>query len=407
MKRILIYSQSTIAKDPRVYKQVVRLSRDYEVVTIGYGTLNLANVKCLDIQSGEIQQQIKGLFNKILNAISEKRLAYVIVFHISRVLPAWFPFKRTKIKDFLIINGKNSRTVRNVLKEEPIDLIIANDFTGLPVCAAAAATMKVKLLYDAHEYTVGQSNHDSKWAKERLPYIRYALNKYLHKCERVTTVCDSIAKEYQITFGIPLPTVIKNAAPYNDLLPQDIHGDKIKLVHHGLALRQRAIEDMIKVVELLDSRYELYLYLVFKDMEYFSELKKMAAVSGRVFFMEPVPLAQITSTLNLYDIGLYILPPTNFNQLNALPNKLFEFIQARLAIAIAPSPEMSALVEKYELGVIAGDFSPESMAKVISSLDDEAIQRYKQNSHSCAKDLSAELEMEKFVGIVEDLVNSK
>ena len=49
---------------------------------------------------------------------------------------------------------------------------------------------------------------------------------------------------------------------------------------------------------------------------------------------------------NDYDVGLYLLPPTNFNQRYALPNKFFEFIQGRLAIAIGPSPEMAKLVER-------------------------------------------------------------
>jgi glycosyltransferase involved in cell wall biosynthesis len=406
MKKILIYSQSTIVKDPRVYKQVARLSREYDVITIGYGFVDLTNVQSYDLHNWVIKKPAESFIKKICNAFIEKRLSYALVFNISRTLPAWFPLVRTSIKNFLIVNGKYSRTLKKIVNETTIDLIIANDFTALPVCCAVAKSRKLKLLYDAHEYTLGQSSNDQEWVKKKLPYIRYALKKYLPKCDRMTTVCASIAEEYQRTFSIPLPAVIKNASPYKDLSPEKRNDGKIKLVHHGLALRQRAIEDMIKTVELLDDRFELYFYLVFKDMEYYAELKKLALPLGRVFFMDPVPMDLIPSTLNMYDIGLYILPPVNFNQLHALPNKIFEFIQARLAVAIAPSPEMSEIVKKYQLGVIADDFEPESMARAIGSLDEDCIQRYKQNSHSCAKELSAEVEIEKLAVIVEELINS-
>jgi hypothetical protein len=35
-----------------------------------------------------------------------------------------------------------------------------------------------------------------------------------------------------------------------------------------------------------------------------------------------------------------------------------EFIQARLAVAVDPSPEMARLVQRYGCGVVAPDFPP-------------------------------------------------
>ena len=55
---------------------------------------------------------------------------------------------------------------------------------------------------------------------------------------------------------------------------------------------------------------------------------------------------EIVDTIAEYDIGLFILSPINFNYYHALPNKLFEFIQARLAIAVSPSPEMARIVHR-------------------------------------------------------------
>jgi hypothetical protein len=69
---------------------------------------------------------------------------------------------------------------------------------------------------------------------------------------------------------------------------------------------------------------------------------------------------------------------------------LFDFIQARLAVAVGPTPEMAEIVRQYKLGVIAEDFTPEGMAAEIQKLTIEEINTYKMNADKAAFDLSAE-----------------
>ena len=46
-------------------------------------------------------------------------------------------------------------------------------------------------------------------------------------------------------------------------------------------------------------------------------------------------VATIVRTINQFDLGVYLLPPVNFNSAHALPNKFFEFIQARQEFLVA------------------------------------------------------------------------
>ena len=161
---------------------------------------------------------------------------------------------------------------------------------------------------------------------------------------------------------------------------------------------------MIKTMDYLDPRFELNLMLVPTDKRYFNKLQKMADKRKNIRILPPVSLKDIVGTLNRYDIGLYLLAPTNFNNLFALPNKFFEFIQARLCIAISPSPEMAKIVRKYELGVVGEDFSPASLAKKISDLTPEDIWYFKNQTHKYARELSAEKENEKLLKIVKRLI---
>ena len=104
----------------------------------------------------------------------------------------------------------------------------------------------------------------------------------------------------------------------------------------------------------------------------------------------PVAPHELPATLNAHDVGVYVLPPVSFNHLWALPNKVFDFVQGRLALVVGPSPEMAALVRRHGLGVVTDDFTPESLARALDGLTAEDVRRFKAASDAAAQELSAE-----------------
>jgi hypothetical protein len=148
---------------------------------------------------------------------------------------------------------------------------------------------------------------------------------------------------------------------------------------------------MIEMMRYLDERFTLDFMLVETDPVYMAELREMAREDPRVGFVDPVPMPEICRRLNQYDVGIYLLPPVNFNHEHALPNKFFEFIQARLAVATGPSPEMARIVEKYSLGVVADSFEPRALAEALEHLTDDSIAGYKRASSRAARELSYEV----------------
>ena len=183
-----------------------------------------------------------------------------------------------------------------------------------------------------------------------------------------------------------------------------IQEKKIRLIHHGGAMKVRKLELMINMMEYLDpEKYELIFMLVQSDPEYYNHLIKISQKYKNIKFIEPVSFFEITKTLNNFDIGVYVLMPNNFNDKYALPNKLFEYIQARLAIAIGPSIEMVKIVGRYNLGIYSEDFFPESLAKRIAQITPDKIMEYKRNADKYAKELSAEENIDKIRNIVKGI----
>jgi hypothetical protein len=160
------------------------------------------------------------------------------------------------------------------------------------------------------------------------------------------------------------------------------------------------MEEMLRVADLLDDRFSVDFVLVEASPGYRDELVARASHNPRVRFPPPVAMRDIVQMANSYDIGLYLLQPTNFNHLHALPNKFFEFIQGRLALAVGPSPEMARVVRSYGCGVVASDFTPEALAAALNGLDATQIAAFKQASHAAAATLSAERDGESVLSLV-------
>ena len=119
-------------------------------------------------------------------------------------------------------------------------------------------------------------------------------------------------------------------------------------------------------------------------------LRDLAADCDRITFHEPVAPAALPAALNQFDVGVFCMPPINTNARFALPNKFFDFVQARLAVAVGPAEEMARLVREHGLGVVSDEFSQESFAAALATIDPDALLRYKRASDAAARDLSSE-----------------
>jgi hypothetical protein len=119
-----------------------------------------------------------------------------------------------------------------------------------------------------------------------------------------------------------------------------------------------------------------------------------------------VKSSEVVSFIHPYDMGIFLLPPINFNYANTLPNKLFDFIQARLAIGIGPTPEMASLVNTHQLGVVADDFTAQSLAQKINSLTAAEISFFKSQADKAALELSAEKNKVILNDLVYNLINT-
>lgn len=270
-------------------------------------------------------------------------------------------------------------------------VIVVEDLFLLPL--AFEIKGNAKIIFDAREYYPRQHEEDFLWRLFEKPERIRLCAKYLHLCDHIFTVSPGLQREYKKDFDID--TILYRSVPrYSMQMPRSTDRSHIKIVHHGVANPNRKLEKMIDVVKKLDSRFSFDMYLTGRSTE-INSLRNHAADCDRIRILDPVPFESLNETLSSYDIGFYYLEPSGFNVTYNLPNKFFEFIQARLAIAIGPSPDMAMLTSQYDLGLVASEFTVASMADAINKLSADDIDQYKINAHKAAELLSYENEAKK------------
>jgi Glycosyltransferase Family 4 len=279
------------------------------------------------------------------------------------------------------------------IKDKKFDLIVANDVDALPL--AFAFRKKAKVILDAHEYAPRHFENSLMWRTFFQPFNLYLCKKYIPQVDGMTTVGKGLADEYETNFG-KRPVIITNAAKYHEIDPYPVLNEKIRLIHHGIANQARKLELMIEMMNYLDDRFTLDMILMTSDYAsgktrtYIQSFKEQVSKDKRIKILPGVKSAEVVDTINKYDVGVFLIPPINFNYANTLPNKLFDFIQARLAVAVGPTPEMASIVKRYDIGVVSEDFQPKSLAAQLNLLTVDQLKKYKVNTIQAAKDLNAE-----------------
>jgi len=385
--RICILSLAPVHRDGRVLRQIDCAARHHQVLVVGWGRLDRArrNVRMEAIEPWRFSPA--------------SRLVQAALMLAGRGSP-WF-WERWYWRK------PDHRRALCALREWPCDVIHVNEAIALPIAVAAAAESGARVLFDAHEYSPAHRANNAWWRLLAMPLYTHIIRAYAHRADVMTTVAPGIAREYRRVFGLQ-PDVILNVPHYVPMPLRPPQPDRLGLVHHGVAVRERMLQKMIDVVARTDERFALT-FMLLEDRPGTIGRLRLAAdelAPGRVTFVDPVPPWRIVETIHRHDIGLFLLPPVNTSYAMALPNKFFEFLMAGLAVAIGPSPEMATICRRHDVGLVAGDFEPATLAAMLNALSAEQVGAMKARALEAAKTYNFDVEARKLLALYRHLLHA-
>jgi glycosyltransferase involved in cell wall biosynthesis len=238
-----------------------------------------------------------------------------------------------------------------------------NDLDTLDIGALMALVGR-KLVYDSHELYVEQISH------ALLKGLYSAFERLLVKfADVVISVNPFIAGELQRRYSLKKVHVVLNCPevthPQRSLVKTHARSGFITVLYHGGFYPERGLENLV----LACKRFRKGVRLVMRgEGELEGRLRDLAQGLTNVTFERKVPMNAVVESAMDADIGVLPYLPTNLNHYYCSPNKLFEYIQAGLALVVSDLPFLHQVVVGNRIGLLFDPNSPDDIAKQINSV---------------------------------------
>jgi len=384
-RRILLISYSDLKNDPRVRRQIEWLSGDgWSIDTLGLGPHPAESV---DAHFALVPQA----------PWVRSRLGSALIYG------ALSPQARFQ---FLMLNRIPSELLTKIAAAD-YDCIVFEDYDFLPLLTRrkifTPAALGRQIHLDMHEYRDPRLKLTSIRRRLTDRYYRWRRSLIGHAAiDTRTTVASRIAELYVDDFGVALPQLVRNSPPREDLSPSAISEDNIRLAFHGMASWARGFKEIFSALPHIDERFSMT-FMLTGSPTVISQVKELARPFGeRVTFVDPVPMTDVPSRINEFDLEIIFYQPTAVNLEFSLPNKFFEAIQARMGVIIGQSPMMAEIVNELGVGVVVPGWSADDLAATINSLTAERVRELKDAAHRAADVLNAEAEGSVYLSAIDE-----
>ena len=197
--------------------------------------------------------------------------------------------------------------------------------------------------------------------------------------------------------------VIRNL-PTKKTITIDFKSRENILVYQGAINKDRGVELMIEAVSGIEN---CKLYIAGKgNLE--EQLKKMTEelnFQNKVIFMGVLDFEALHQLTQTAKIGFSLEQGNSLNYKYALPNKIFDYIQAGVPVICSELQEMVKIIDTYTTGVSTSISESDKLRELIVDLlnDKERLENYHNNCIKAADILNWENEKDKLVQIYKDL----
>jgi glycosyltransferase involved in cell wall biosynthesis len=317
---------------------------------------------------------------RCLRAVSRVRSS--VIHTVYRVRHVWRlllirVFPRYADEVFWTLNGALVDLYHAASRHRPA-IWLANDWTSLPVAQRLAEEQNVPFGYDTHELATSEYGHRAKWRILYQPLILALERRGIAAASVLSCVSDGIAGHLQRLYRLEQrPMVVRNMPHYESLAFRPT-SNSIRVLYHGIVAPGRGLEACIFSVPQWAEGRSLSIRGPAQDV-YRAELEALIAEEGvgdRVTLLPPVPMIDLIREATAFDVGIFIFPSANRHNVYVLPNKIFEYVMAGLAVCVSALPEMAAVVRGHDLGVLVEGMEPEKIAAAINSLDRARVDQF-------------------------------
>ena len=353
MPRLLLLTPSELTRDPRARRAAVAaLARGFEVAGL-----------CGRLGSGEAAP-LEGV---PVTRVGHERVARTLRKAGAGGLTESPPLIRElrgvfRIGRIVTLTAQLRAAARRLGR---FDVVHANDFATLPAAWLTARASDARLVYDAHEL---YAQEEASMPATYRAFVR-ALEGFLaRRAQAVVTVSEPLARELAAELRLGRrPLVVLNAPPREEVDEPRASDGPLRAVYQGAVAPGRPLEDLWAAVAASDG-VELTVRVAGVDLVALRREVALRGLEERVRVAEPVPPDRLVAALAGHDVGVIFNRPRAGHFQVALPNRLFEYMMAGLAVVCPRLPALGEIVEGEGVGVTYTPGSPAALGEVLTQL---------------------------------------
>jgi glycogen synthase len=289
------------------------------------------------------------------------------------------------------IERRFREAARRVAATQDYEVVHSHDLPTLQVGADLAVDASVPLVYDAHECWTGRARFgrptplgDRKDRRREAATGRAAL--------RVLTVSEGLKNWFERRYAWDHVEVVRNSFPAEPSDPPP--SEPSAVLYAGRLAGGRDLATVVAGADLLDG---LATVLVGPRDPSF-HLK----VGERVQLLDPVDVSEVSRRYHSAGLAVISLADSCLNHRLALPNKLFQAVQAGVPVVAADLPELRRIVQRWGLGTLYRPGSVDSYTAAVH----QALGRYQEfraNVQAAAPALSWERDAARLVEVYREI----
>ena len=293
----------------------------------------------------------------------------------------------------------------NLIKSKA-SIIFAEDVYTLPFAVIFSRLKNGKVIYDSRElygHLAGLRNR--KIVQAIIRAIERIFIRGAHKIITTGSLdSEYIEKEFNLKDTIVvrnLPLIAGNFEPFNFRKHLGLNKDIKILLYQGVILHGRGLQKIFEAINRLNN----CVFIILGDGEardFYQNLANEKGLLNKVFFWGKVEQPELLEYTAGADIGLTIIENLSLSYYYALPNKMFEYIQAGIPVLASHFPQMKEIIDKYKVGLY---IDPENIDEIVDTLNIlmnnyELINNLKRNCIIAGRELNWNKEINKLLYVI-------
>lgn len=317
-----------------------------------------------------------------------------------------YPFSRIELKSKILryayIEFQRKLYLKLLDKVTENTILLSNDLDTLLPNYLVSKKLKLPLVFDSHEIFTEMPSVNGRFTQK----IWRALESFIvPKINFMMTASESYADWFHKTYDIERPIVVQNFPLKKDNF-QDynlISEPKI-ILYQGAINPSRGLDKMIPAMKYIENA-EFWIAGDGPKKEEYISLTKDLGLENKVKFLGKITPEKLRTITQNADVGLSIEENNGLSYYFSMPNKISDYVMARVPVVVSDFPEMRKVVDYFHVGEKIENY--DQLPEKINSVLKNGKEFYSANLEIAANQLCWENEVPKITALFEKVQKLK